>query len=91
MLRITELRLPLEHAESALEQAILKKLDIGKSALIAISVFNRSYDARKKFALLFCLVVRVMKKKLLLILVVTFAINYLQKSMKLLQCLLIMI
>ena len=53
MLRITELRLPLEHAESALEQAILKKLDIGKSALIAFSVFKRSYDARKKNALLF--------------------------------------
>ena len=53
MLRITELRLPLEHAESALEHAILKKLDIGKSALIAFSVFKRSYDARKKNALLF--------------------------------------
>ncbi len=53
MLRITELRLPLEHAESALEQAILKKLDIPKSALIGFSVFKRSYDARKKDALLF--------------------------------------
>ncbi len=53
MLRITELRLPLEHAESALEQAILKKLDIAKPALIGFSVFKRSYDARKKNALLF--------------------------------------
>ena len=53
MLRITELRLPLEHAESALEQAILRKLDIPKSALIGFSVFKRSYDARKKDALLF--------------------------------------
>ncbi len=53
MLRITELRLPLEHAEEALEQAILKKLDIPKSALIDFSVFKRSYDARKKDALLF--------------------------------------
>ena len=53
MLRITELRLPLEHAEAALEQAILKKLDIPKSALIDFSVFKRSYDARKKDALLF--------------------------------------
>ena len=53
MLRITELRLPLEHAQEALEQAILKKLDIPKSALIDFSVFKRSYDARKKDALLF--------------------------------------
>ena len=53
MLRISELRLPLEHPELALEQAILKKLDILKSALIEFSVFKRSYDARKKNALLF--------------------------------------
>ncbi len=53
MLRITELRLPLAHAESALEQAILKRLGIPKSSLISFSVFKRSYDARKKDALLF--------------------------------------
>ena len=53
MLRITELRLPLQHPEPALEQAILKKLDIPKSALIEFSVFKRSYDARKKNAMLF--------------------------------------
>ncbi|MEQ1516310.1 MAG: NAD(P)/FAD-dependent oxidoreductase [Usitatibacteraceae bacterium] len=53
MLRITELRLPLEHAPPALEQAILKKLDIPVASLIAFTVFKRSYDARKKNALLF--------------------------------------
>ena len=53
MLRITELRLPLEHPEPALELAILKKLDIPKSALVDFSVFKRSYDARKKKAMLF--------------------------------------
>jgi len=53
MLRLTELRLPLEHPEPALEQAILKKLDIPKSALVDFSVFKRSYDARKKHAMLF--------------------------------------
>ena len=53
MLRITELRLPLEHDASALEQAILKKLVIPKALLIGFSVFKRSYDARKKDALLF--------------------------------------
>ncbi len=53
MLRITELRLPLEHPESALELAILKKLQIPSSALVDFSVFKRSYDARKKNNLLF--------------------------------------
>ncbi len=53
MLRITDLRLPLEHDALALEQAILKKLDIPKASLIGFSVFKRSYDARKKNALLF--------------------------------------
>ena len=53
MLRITELRLPLEHPESALEQAVLKKLGIAKSALVDFCVFKRSYDARKKDAMLF--------------------------------------
>ncbi|MEP7154625.1 MAG: NAD(P)/FAD-dependent oxidoreductase [Betaproteobacteria bacterium] len=53
MLRINELRLPLEHAAPALELAILKKLDIPKAALIDFSVFKRSYDARKKNAMLF--------------------------------------
>ena len=53
MLRITELRLPLTHDETALEQAILKKLGVPKSSLIGFSVFKRSYDARKKDALLF--------------------------------------
>ena len=53
MLRITELRLPLEHAAPALEAAILKKLDIPRSTLLSFSVFKRSYDARKKHALLF--------------------------------------
>ena len=53
MLRITELRLPLEHDDTALESVILKKLNIAKSALLSFSVFKRSYDARKKHALLF--------------------------------------
>ncbi|MBL0121376.1 MAG: NAD(P)/FAD-dependent oxidoreductase [Betaproteobacteria bacterium] len=53
MLRITELRLPLEHPDAALEQAILNKLRIPKSALIDFSVFKRSYDARRKSAMLF--------------------------------------
>lgn len=51
MLRITELRLPLDHAESALRPAIVARLGIHDADLIAFTVFKRSYDARKKSAI----------------------------------------
>ena len=51
MLRITELRLPLDHAESALRPAILARLSIPDADLKAFTVFKRSYDARKKTAI----------------------------------------
>ncbi|HSI57968.1 MAG TPA: FAD-dependent oxidoreductase, partial [Ideonella sp.] len=50
MLRITELRLPLDHAEAALRPAIVARLKIADAALGGFSVFKRSYDARKKAA-----------------------------------------
>jgi uncharacterized FAD-dependent dehydrogenase len=48
MLRITELRLPLDHAPEALRAAIVARLGIDDAELTAFSVFKRSYDARKK-------------------------------------------
>ncbi len=53
MLRINEIRLPLDHDATALENAILKRLGIAKSALTVFSIFKRSHDARKKNAMLF--------------------------------------
>ena len=53
MIRITELRLPIDHAPEALEQAILKRLDLHVKDLISFEVFKRSYDARKNVALSF--------------------------------------
>jgi uncharacterized FAD-dependent dehydrogenase len=50
MLRITELRLPLNHAEGDLRAAILKRLGVADAELNAFTVFKRSYDARKKSA-----------------------------------------
>ena len=50
MLRITELRLPLNHADDALRAAVLSRLGIGDTALKAFTVFKRSFDARKKSA-----------------------------------------
>ncbi|NML63355.1 NAD(P)/FAD-dependent oxidoreductase [Massilia sp. RP-1-19] len=52
MLRINELKLPLDHTEDALTAAILGRLGIGKDSLRAYSVFKRSYDARKRSAIL---------------------------------------
>jgi uncharacterized FAD-dependent dehydrogenase len=46
MLRLTDIKLPLDHDEQALEQAILAKLNIGKSQLQSFDVFKRGYDAR---------------------------------------------
>jgi uncharacterized FAD-dependent dehydrogenase len=51
MLRITELRLPLDHAEDALRPAIVARLGVRDAELASFSVFKRSYDARKKSAI----------------------------------------
>jgi uncharacterized FAD-dependent dehydrogenase len=51
MLRIQELKLPLDHAEPALREAILKRLSISGAALVNFTVFKRAYDARKTSAI----------------------------------------
>jgi len=51
MLRLTELRLPLDHAESALRPAIVARLGIDDAELTDFTVFKRAYDARKKTAI----------------------------------------
>jgi uncharacterized FAD-dependent dehydrogenase len=51
MLRLTELKLPLDHADGAVEAALLKRLGIAASELIGFSVFRRGVDARKKSAI----------------------------------------
>ncbi len=50
MIRITELRLPLTHAEDALQAAILARLKVKAVDLIDFTVFKRGVDARKKTA-----------------------------------------
>jgi uncharacterized FAD-dependent dehydrogenase len=47
MLRLTEIKLPLEHAENALQDAILHRLLITPADLADFTVFKRSFDARK--------------------------------------------
>ncbi len=53
MIRITELRLPIDHAPEDLELAILKRLQLAPKDLIQFDIFKRSYDARKNVVLSF--------------------------------------
>ena len=52
MLRLTELRLPLDHSDDAPRQAALRRLGIGASDLLDVSVARRGYDARKPAAIM---------------------------------------
>ena len=51
MLRLTELRLPLDHAEAALREALVRRLGIPDRDLHSFSIFRRGYDARKRSAI----------------------------------------
>ncbi|MFN8894096.1 MAG: NAD(P)/FAD-dependent oxidoreductase [Betaproteobacteria bacterium] len=48
MLRITELRLPLDHPGPALREAVRARLKLPDAALLDVHVFRRGYDARRK-------------------------------------------
>jgi uncharacterized protein len=52
MIRLTEIKLPLDHPDGAIEHAILNKLNIKPDQLNSFNVFKRGYDARKKSAIL---------------------------------------
>jgi hypothetical protein len=51
MLRLTELRLPLDHSEEDLRAAIVKELGIEPRELVRYSIYRRSFDARKRGAI----------------------------------------
>jgi uncharacterized FAD-dependent dehydrogenase len=57
VIRITELALPLDYPSSALGKAIVKRLGIDAADLLDFTVFKRSYDARKKHAILFVYII----------------------------------
>ena len=48
MLRLTELKLPLDHDEAALPALIVKTLGITPAELASHHIHKRSYDARKQ-------------------------------------------
>jgi len=51
MLRLTDLKLPLDHADGDIESAVLKRLRISPQELRGYSVFRRAVDARKRSAI----------------------------------------
>ncbi len=51
MLRLTDLKLPLDHDEAALAAAIIARLGITANELTGYSISKRSYDARKRTAI----------------------------------------
>jgi len=51
MLRIAELRLPLDHSEEELRGAVLRRLKLRSRDLVDFSIFRRSYDARRRGAI----------------------------------------
>lgn len=59
MLRITEIKLPIEqadtlkHQDDQIKAALLKQLEIPASDLIQFSIFKRGVDARKSHAILY--------------------------------------
>ncbi len=48
MLRLTEIKLPLNHSENDIKNKIIKRLKIPENELVRYSIFKRSVDARKK-------------------------------------------
>jgi uncharacterized FAD-dependent dehydrogenase len=53
MLRLTEVKLPLNHSEREIKDAILKRLMIAANELVGYSIFRRGVDARNPSAIVF--------------------------------------
>jgi uncharacterized FAD-dependent dehydrogenase len=51
MLRLTELKLPLDHPSTALPDAVLAMLGIPSEDLLSVTVARRGYDARRRSAI----------------------------------------
>ena len=51
MLRLTDLKLDLDHAEAEIKAAVLKRLDLKPQDLLGYSVYRRAVDARKRSAI----------------------------------------
>jgi uncharacterized FAD-dependent dehydrogenase len=68
MLRLTDLKLPLDHTADALRAAVCQRLGLEARELLEYSIFRRSVDARKKsaIALIYAVDVKVVDEAALL-------------------------
>ncbi|HTT85329.1 MAG TPA: NAD(P)/FAD-dependent oxidoreductase [Rhizomicrobium sp.] len=57
MLRVSEIKIPLDHGPDALKSALLKKLRVSAKELLRFAVFKRGVDARKKSAIQYAYIV----------------------------------
>ena len=62
MLRLTDIKLPLDHSGEALKSAILKKLKLPADAIKEWRVFKRAHDARNRDAIFYIYTVDVALK-----------------------------
>jgi uncharacterized FAD-dependent dehydrogenase len=62
MLRLTDIKLPLDHGPHALEAAILRKLKLPADQVVEWHVFKRAHDARSRSAILYIYTVDVTLK-----------------------------
>jgi len=53
MLRLTEVKLPLDHTDRELTATVLERLGVPDNELVGLSIFKRSHDARKRSAIAF--------------------------------------
>jgi uncharacterized FAD-dependent dehydrogenase len=51
MLRLTELKLPLDHPDGAVEAALCARLGLRRQDLLSVAVARRAWDARKRSAI----------------------------------------
>lgn len=53
MLRLTELKLPIDHSEEALAIVVLQRLAVDKDRLLTLNIIRRGVDARKSHSIFF--------------------------------------
>ena len=53
MLRLTQIKLPLEYNDASLKAAIIDRLGITPDELLGVTIFRRGYDARKRSNIFF--------------------------------------
>jgi uncharacterized FAD-dependent dehydrogenase len=52
MIRLTEIKLPLDHAPDAIAKAAMARLGVAAGDLVSCTVFRRAHDARRKSAIM---------------------------------------